>query len=155
MGACPSVIGCPRTLMTPYHRGRTRCPLIPSRSWSQASCGREAAHRVRREVASTHRASEASFWGNTYLQVCECNREWVLKNCIKKRFSGCPYHRSSPCFPPRLSGGYQHRWGRSAKEPHQSLHVLRYRGQEELLTHEFQSPQTQATQPDLILKFCE
>ena len=96
-----------------------------------------------------HPSRETGSW------TCECYREWVLKNCIKKRFSGCPYHRSSPCFPPRLSGGYQHRCGRSAKEPHQSLHVLRYRGQEELLTHEFQSPQTQARQPDLILKFCE
>jgi hypothetical protein len=28
-------------------------------------------------------------------------------------------------------------------------------GQQELLPHELQSPQAQATQPDLILEFCE
>ena len=42
-----------------------------------------------------------------------------------------------------------------AEEPHESLDVLGYRCQEELLPHELQSPQAQATQPDLILQFCE
>jgi hypothetical protein len=42
-----------------------------------------------------------------------------------------------------------------AEEPHQSLDVLRSRGQEELLPHELQSPQAQATQTNLMLEFRE
>jgi hypothetical protein len=37
-----------------------------------------------------------------------------------------------------------------AEEPHQSLDVLRSRWQEELLPHELQSPQAQATQTNLM-----
>ncbi|MGA8772810.1 MAG: hypothetical protein WB536_00380, partial [Terriglobales bacterium] len=44
---------------------------------------------------------------------------------------------------------------RLTEEAHQSLDVLSYRGQEELLAHEPESPQTQAPQPDLILQFCK
>jgi len=42
-----------------------------------------------------------------------------------------------------------------AEEPYQSLDVLSYRCQEELLAHESESPQTQAPQSDLILQFRE
>ena len=38
-------------------------------------------------------------------------------------------------------------------EPHQSLDVLRRRCQKELLPNELQSPQAQATQPNLVLEF--
>ena len=41
------------------------------------------------------------------------------------------------------------------EEAHQSLDVLSYRCQEELLAHEPESPQTQAPQSDLILQFRE
>ncbi|MGB7643105.1 MAG: hypothetical protein WBL82_17585, partial [Terriglobales bacterium] len=44
---------------------------------------------------------------------------------------------------------------RLTEEAHQSLDVLSYRGQEELLAHEPESPQTQAPQSDLILQFRE
>src|SRR5579859_484124 len=55
----------------------------------------------------------------------------------------------------RLSSGWQNRGGRLAEEPHQSLDVLGGCRQEELLPLELQSAQTQATQSDLILEFCE
>jgi hypothetical protein len=42
-----------------------------------------------------------------------------------------------------------------AEEPHPSLDVLGRRRQKELLPHKLQSPQTQATQSDLILEFRE
>ncbi|HET6178227.1 MAG TPA: hypothetical protein VFE61_14930, partial [Candidatus Sulfotelmatobacter sp.] len=41
------------------------------------------------------------------------------------------------------------------EEAHQSLEVLSYRCQEELLAHEPDSPQTQAPQSDLIFQFRE
>ncbi len=55
----------------------------------------------------------------------------------------------------RLSGGGQSRYRRLTEESHQSLDVLSYRCQEELLAHEPESPQTQAPQSDLILQFRE
>jgi hypothetical protein len=55
----------------------------------------------------------------------------------------------------RLSGGRQNRCCRLTEEAHQSLDVLSYRCQEELLAHEPESPQTQASQSDLILQFRE
>jgi hypothetical protein len=55
----------------------------------------------------------------------------------------------------RLSGGRQNRCCRLTEEAHQSLDVLSYRCQEELLAHEPESPQTQAPQSDLILQFRE
>src|SRR3954469_26043355 len=58
-------------------------------------------------------------------------------------------------IPLQLSGGYRSRCYRSAEEPHQSFDVLSYRCQEELLSHELQSPQTQAAQSYLILQFRE
>src|SRR4051795_3137078 len=58
-------------------------------------------------------------------------------------------------IPLQLSGGYRSRCYRSAEEPHQSFDVLSYRCQEELLSHELQSAQTQAPQSDLILQFRE
>ena len=54
-----------------------------------------------------------------------------------------------------LRGGRQGRGSRLAEESHKSLDVLGYRGQEELLPHELQSPQAQTTQPDLMLEFRE
>ncbi len=42
-----------------------------------------------------------------------------------------------------------------AEEPHESLDVLGRRCQEELLAHELQPPQAQATHSDLILQFRE
>ena len=53
-----------------------------------------------------------------------------------------------------LSGGWQNRCCLTEKA-HQALDVLGHRGQEELLPHELQSPQAQATQPDLMLEFRE
>ena len=55
----------------------------------------------------------------------------------------------------RLDGGRQNRCGRLTEEAQQSLDVLSYRCQEELLAHEPESAQTQAPQSDLILEFCE
>lgn len=56
---------------------------------------------------------------------------------------------------PQLSGGVYSRWCRLAEEPHQALNILGHGCQEELLSHELQSPQAQAAQPDLILQFRE
>jgi hypothetical protein len=55
----------------------------------------------------------------------------------------------------QLSGGRQNRYCRLTEKAHQSLEVLSYRCQEELLAHEPESPQTQAPQSDLILQFRE
>ncbi|MFZ0939018.1 MAG: hypothetical protein WAN63_06275, partial [Candidatus Sulfotelmatobacter sp.] len=55
----------------------------------------------------------------------------------------------------RLSGGRQNRCCRLTEETHQSLDVLSYRCQEELLAHEPKSAQTQAPHSDLILQFRE
>ena len=55
----------------------------------------------------------------------------------------------------RLSGGRQNRCCRLTEEAHQSLDVLSYCCQEELLAYEPESPQTQAPQADLILQFRE
>jgi hypothetical protein len=54
-----------------------------------------------------------------------------------------------------LSGRGQDRSRALAEEAHQSLDVLGHRGQEELLPHQLQSAQPQATQSDLILEFRE
>jgi hypothetical protein len=54
----------------------------------------------------------------------------------------------------RLSSNRQNRC-RLTEEAHQSLDVLSYCCQEELLAHEPESPQTQASQSDLILQFRE
>ena len=56
-------------------------------------------------------------------------------------------------FPPFLSGNLRNGSCRLAEEPHQSLEVLRSCSQKELLPHKLQSPQVQATQPDLIFQF--
>ena len=53
-----------------------------------------------------------------------------------------------------LSGEKLRRF-RLTEESHQALDVLGRRGQEELLSHELQSSQAQATQSDLILQFRE
>jgi hypothetical protein len=55
----------------------------------------------------------------------------------------------------RLSCGGRNRCCRPTEEAHQSLGVLSYRCQEELLAHEPESPQSQAPQSDLILQFGE
>jgi len=55
----------------------------------------------------------------------------------------------------RLSGGRQNRCCRLTEEAHQSLDVLSYCCQEELLAYEPESPQTQAPQADLILQLRE
>jgi hypothetical protein len=55
----------------------------------------------------------------------------------------------------RLGGGRQNRCGRLTEEANQSLDVLSYRSQKELLAHKLQSSQTQATQSDLILQLRE
>ncbi len=55
----------------------------------------------------------------------------------------------------RLGGGRQNRCCRLTEEPHQSLDVLSYRCEEELLAYEPESPQRQTPQSDLILQFCE
>ena len=55
----------------------------------------------------------------------------------------------------RLSAGWLNRRYRLVEEAYQALDVLCRCGQEELLAHEPQSPQTQAPQSDLILQFRE
>ena len=50
----------------------------------------------------------------------------------------------------QLDGSWQNRL---TEEPQQSLEILCRCCQEELLAHELQSPQAQATQPDLVLQF--
>src|SRR5579872_4937750 len=52
----------------------------------------------------------------------------------------------------QLDGSWQNRL---TEEPQQSLEILCRCCQEELLAHELQSPQAQATQPDLVLQFRE
>jgi len=54
-----------------------------------------------------------------------------------------------------LSSSFQNGPRRMAEEPHQALEVLGSGGQEDLLPHKLQSPQTQATQPNLIFQFGE
>src|ERR1700737_806200 len=56
---------------------------------------------------------------------------------------------------PQLSGSFHSRCCRLAEEPHYPLDVLGHGCQEELLPHELQSAQAQATQSDLILEFRE
>src|SRR5438874_6625865 len=85
----------------------------------------------------------------------ERKRLWVLK----KSLNGTPFHRRA-CVAGflvsvRLSCGGQNRCCRPTEEAHQSLDVLSYRCQEELLAHEPKSPQAQAPQSDLILQFRE
>jgi hypothetical protein len=55
----------------------------------------------------------------------------------------------------RLSGCRRNWCCRLTEEAHQSLDILSYRCQEELLAHELQSAQTQAPHSDLILQFSE
>jgi hypothetical protein len=54
-----------------------------------------------------------------------------------------------------LGGGWQNGCCGFAEEPHESFDVLGHGCQEELLAHELQSAQAQATQSDLILQFRE
>src|ERR1700737_3946372 len=56
---------------------------------------------------------------------------------------------------PQLSGSFHSRCCRLAEEPHYPLDFLGHGCQEELLPHEPQSAQAQATQSDLILEFRE
>ena len=56
---------------------------------------------------------------------------------------------------PQLRGSFHSRCCRLAEEPHEPLDVLGHGCQEELLPHEPQSAQAQATQSDLILEFRE
>jgi hypothetical protein len=79
----------------------------------------------------------------------------VEKVCQQKRRRLLPCPCRVSLFVVRLSGDGQNRCGRLAEEAHESLDVLGCRGQEELLPHELQSPQTQAAQADLILEFRE
>jgi len=80
---------------------------------------------------------------------------WLLKKSVIGISFGCDHCgcRVSPLA--SLSGGWQNRSCRLAEEAHESLDVLRYRCQEELLPHELQSPQPQAAQTDLMLEFRE
>jgi hypothetical protein len=56
---------------------------------------------------------------------------------------------------PQLGGSFHRRGCRLAEEPHEPPDVLCHGCQEELLAHELQSAQAQATQSDLILEFRE
>src|ERR1700683_3879472 len=56
---------------------------------------------------------------------------------------------------PQLSGSLRSRGCRLAEEPYESLDVLSRRCQEELLPHELQPAQAQATQSDLVFQFRE
>src|ERR1700680_1219284 len=56
---------------------------------------------------------------------------------------------------PRVSGNFHSRCCRSTEEPHKPLDVLGHGCREELLPHEPQSAQAQATQSELILEFRE
>src|ERR1035441_3548647 len=69
--------------------------------------------------------------------------------------SGCEYVPAEFSSLSSLSGGGKNRGYWSAEEAHESLDVLGHRGEEELLPHELQSPQPQATQSDLMLQFRE
>src|SRR5438552_200134 len=76
-----------------------------------------------------------------------------------KSLNGTPFHLRACVggfliFVP-LSCGGQNRCCRPTEKAHQSLDVLSYRCQEELLAHEPESPQSQAPQSDLILQFGE
>src|ERR1035437_1714150 len=86
----------------------------------------------------------------------ERNRLWVLKNAvIGTCFLAGSVAADKFSFLTSAKGDWHRRGYRLAEEPHQSLDVLRGRRQEELLTHELQSPQAQAAQSDLMLQFRE
>src|SRR5271167_3516267 len=70
-------------------------------------------------------------------------------------FSAAAIAGSVLFFSLQLRDGFHRGYCRLAEEADQSLEVLGSRCQEELLPHELQSPQTQATQSDLILEFRE
>ena len=78
---------------------------------------------------------------------------------LKKSLNGTPFHLRAYVagflVSVRLRGSRQNRCCRLTEEAHQSLDVLSYRCEEELLAHEPESPQTQAPQSDLILQFRE
>jgi hypothetical protein len=80
----------------------------------------------------------------------------VLKKFVIGRNSPPRLSLQLSFFPPlQLRGGFYSRCNRLTEEPHQSLDVLSYRCQEELLADEPESPQTQPPQSDLILQFRE
>jgi hypothetical protein len=79
----------------------------------------------------------------------------VEKVPTTKRLFICEHAVTGFLVSVRLSGGRQNRYCRLTEEAHQSLDVLGHGCQEELLSHELQSTQTQASQSDLILQFCE
>jgi hypothetical protein len=68
---------------------------------------------------------------------------------------GCDHRGRRVFLLTQLSGSFESGCCRLAEEPHESLDVLGHRCQEELLTHKLQSPQSHATQTDLILEFRE
>jgi hypothetical protein len=109
----------------------------------------------RRSGFSRHFASPNFWLFGRKLDFFNTHRLWVLK----KSLNGMPFHLRA-CVAGflifvRLSCGGQNRCCRPTEEAHQSLDVLSYRCQEELLAHEPESPQTQAPQSDLILQFRE
>ena len=56
-------------------------------------------------------------------------------------------------FSVRLAGNGRSGWYGLGKESHKSVHVLHYRGREELLANKPQSAQAQAPPSDLIFEF--
>jgi hypothetical protein len=91
-----------------------------------------------------------------YSEVNCCNQMWVLKKYIDKTFFPAANVRCrSRSSLSSIGGNFQNGVGGLAEEPHHAFEVLRSRGQEELLSHELQPPQAQATQSDLILQFGE
>src|SRR5215469_5449725 len=78
-------------------------------------------------------------------KVSCCKIAWLLKKSSQQNIFPAA---NVPCrvfaFPHSLSGNLN-RWCGWAEEPYQSLDVLRSCCKEELLTHELQSPQAQAT----------
>ena len=79
----------------------------------------------------------------------------MLKNDGRRNgfLATCPL--LSVSSPDLLGGNFQNRSCWLAEKPYQALEILCGCSQEELLAHKLQSPQAEATQPDLILQFGE
>jgi len=82
----------------------------------------------------------------TWSKVDSCRKQaWVLKKSLNRTPFICEHAVAGFVVSVRLSGGRQNRCCRLTEEAYQSLDVLSYRCEEELLANELQSPQAHTT----------
>jgi hypothetical protein len=109
-----------------------------------------------RTVVSLSYLQKASQASGSARLVNERNRLWLLKKSVIGVCASLHYRCNRVFLSPPLSGSFpSSRFYWLAEEAHEPLNILRRCGQQELFPHELQSPQTQATQSDLILQFRE